>query len=303
MYLQPTGGAGYQMHVLGMIPRGRTNAIMISQDISIPVDGSTMPAYLARPQEGSGSHPAVIVLQEIFGFTPETRRVTELLASIGYVGLAINYYHRSNPRVNLPYTEEGLEQSNELAATVTAENLGADVRAAIAWLNNQTFVKNGKIATWGFGFGATAAFVTSNLRELCGTILFYPSYITLPMPSGGEPPLDHAKEINVPVFMIFGEQDYYMSRYDMERIWQVLKSASKEARVQIYPNVGHSFFRHGRPQAIAELNGYSDEAVAQAVADSWDLVKAFLIDVFNRSPQRASESGDIRTERTQSVQA
>jgi carboxymethylenebutenolidase len=275
---------------------------MISQDITIPVDGSTMPAYLTRPQEGSGPHSAVIVLQEVFGFTPETRRVTELVASIGYVGLAINYYHRTSPSVNLAYNDEGLRQARDLAATVTADNLHVDVRAAIAWLNNQPFVKPGKVATWGFDFGATAAFVTSDIRELSGAILFYPANIAAPMPSGGEPPLDHVGDINVPMLMLFGEQDYYVSRYDMERICQSLKDAHKEVRVQIYPNVGHAFFRHGRPQAIAELTHYSDEAVAQAVADSWDLVKAFLIDVFNRSPQRAGVTGDIHTERTRQVQ-
>lgn len=276
---------------------------MISQDIVIPVDGSSMPAYLARPQEGSGPHPAVIVLQEVFGFTPETKRITDLLASIGYAGLAINYYHRTSPQMNEPYTEEGHKRAFEIASTVTARSLGTDVQAAIDWLNAQPFVKAGKIATWGFGFGATAAFVTADRRDLCGAIMFYPAHLTVPMPGGGEPPLDRAAQANVPMLIIFGEQDYYVCRYDMDRINQSLKAANKDVRMQIYPNVGHSFFRHGRPQAILELQRYSDEAVAQTVADSWDLVKAFLLDIFNRPQQRASETGDIRTERTQSIRA
>lgn len=276
---------------------------MISQDLVIPVDGSSMPAYVARPEEGSGRHPAVIVLQEVFGSTPETRRITDLLASIGYVGLAINYYHRTNPKMSEPYTEEGMKRAFETAASVTAQSLGNDVRAAIDWLNGQPFVKNGKIATWGFGFGATSAFVTSDLRELSGAVLFYPGHIAASMPGGGPPPLDQAAKVNVPLLVIFGEQDYYVSRFDMNRIYQTLKSARKDVRMQIYPNVGHSFFRHGRPQAAAEWQRYSDEAVAQAVADSWDLVKAFLAEIFNPSQPRANESGDIRKERTPSVRA
>lgn len=275
---------------------------MISQDVIIPLNGSSMPGYLARPQEGSGPHPAVIVLQEMFGFTPETKRVTELLASIGYVGLAINYFHRTNPQMTQPYTEAGIKRALEIASSVTASNLGSDVRAAVAWLNTQPFVKNGKIATWGFGFGASAAFVTADQRELSGAVLFYPTYLATSMPGGGEPPLDHAGEVNVPLLLIYGEQDYYVSRYDMERIQQTLKNDNKDLRMQIYPDVGHSFFRHGRPQAIEELKRYSDEAVAQAVADSWDLVKSFLMDIFNRSPRRGAESGEVRTKRTQSIQ-
>ncbi len=275
---------------------------MISQDISISVDGSSMPGYLACPEEGSGQHPAVIVLQEVFGLTPETKRITDLLASIGYVGLAINYYHRIDPQMSEPYTDEGNKRSFEVAASVTAENLSADVRAAVEWLNGQPFVKRGKIATWGFGFGATAGFLTADLRELSGAILFYPGELT-GMPGGGEPPLERAAQVNVPLLIIFGEQDYFVSRYDMDRIQQALDDANKDARMQIYPGVGHSFFRHGRPQAISELQRYSDESVAHAVADSWDLVKAFLIKIFNRSTQRAGEIGDIRTQRTQSARA
>ena len=274
---------------------------MISQDVVIPVDGSNMPAYLARPQEGSGPHPAVIVLQEVFGFTPETKRVTELLPSIGYVGLAINYYHRTNPQMVQPYTEEGVKNANESAASVAAQDVLADVRGAIQWLNSQSFVKQGKIATWGFGFGANCAFISSELTDLNGAILFYPPYLTTPLPSGGDPPLDHIADVNVPLLIIFGEQDYFVPRYDMDRICQAAKSANKDVRLEIYPGVGHSFFRHGRPQAVEELRGYSDEAVAQAVADSWDLVKSFLIDSFNRPPRRGAETGDIRRERTQSI--
>lgn len=276
---------------------------MISQDVVIPVDGSNMPAYLARPQEGSGSHPAVIVLQEVFGFTPETKRVTELLASIGYVGLAINYYHRTNPQMVQPYSEEGVRQASQIAASVTAQNLIADVSGAIAWLNSQPFVKAGKIATWGFDFGANGAFVTSGLRELSGAIMFYPTQVMTAMSSGGEPPIDHAREVANPLLIVFGEQDYYVPRYDMDRMCQTIKDAKKDVRMQIYPGVGHSFFRHGRPQAILELQRYSDEAVAQAVADAWGMVKAFLTDVFNRPRSHAAETGDIRTERTQSARA
>lgn len=276
---------------------------MISQDVVIPVDGSSMPAYLARPEEGSGPHPAVIVYQEVFGFTPETKRVTELLASIGYVGLAINYYYRTNPQMVEPYSEEGVQRANRIAASVTAQNLNADTRAAIDWLNGQPFVKSGKIATWGFGFGGNAAFVTAGLRELSGAISFYPPNLIAALPSGGAPPIEHASDVAVPMLIIFGEQDYYVPRYDIDRIGQVLKNAGKDVRMEIYPGVGHSFFRHGRPQAILELQRYSDEAVAQAVADSWDLVKAFLIEIFNRQRGHAAETGDIRTERTQSARA
>jgi len=271
---------------------------MISQNVKIAVEGSQMAAYLARPEEGSGPHPAVIVLQEIFGLTPETKRVTALLPSIGCVGLAINYFHRTYPEMCEPYTEEGTRNAFGVAARLTAQQIISDVAAAAAWLNTQPYVKSGKIATWGFGFGGTAAFISSSLKELSGAMCFYPINITTPMPSGGEPPLDHVREVAIPLLLVFGEQDYYVSRHDMDRICQALKDAGKDFQMQIYPDVGHSFFRLGRPEAIAEQTRYSDEAVAHGVADSWNLVQKFLHDVFSRAPASAAATGDIHTERT-----
>ena len=257
---------------------------MISRNVTIPVDGSPMPAYLAQPDENSGPHPAVIVLQEVFGMTPETKRVTDMLAATGYVGLAIDYYHRSDAQLDAPYTAEGNARAFGAAAKVTANDLAADVRSAAAWLAQQPFVRDEKIAAWGFGFGATAAFVSSSLTQLAGAICFYPGNIAAPMPSGGAAPLDHAAEVAIPLLLVFGAKDYYVSRFDMDRIAHTLSDAGKDFRMQIYPDVGHSFFRHGRPEAIAEQQRYSDEAVAHAVADSWDLVRVFLREVFSRTP-------------------
>lgn len=274
---------------------------MIAQDVTIPVNGFRMPAYLARPEEESGPHPAVIVLQEVFGFTPEVKRVTELLPAIGYAALAINFYHRTNPQLNEPYTEEGNRNAFAAAARVEPENLVADVRAAADWLNAQPFVKPQKIATWGFGFGATAAFLSASMPEIRGSICFYPGNVATAMPNGAPSPLDDVSRLTAPLLLIFGEKDYYVSRYDMDRISSALTSAGKEFKIQTYPDVGHSFFRHGRPEAIAEQSRYSDEAVSQAVADSWNLVQAFLRDVFNRPQSRAAETGDIHTPRTESL--
>jgi len=267
---------------------------VIAQDLLIPVGPGQMPAYLARPEEGSGRHPAVIVLQEVFGLTPETKRVTDLLVSVGYTGLAINYYHRTNPHLNEPYTEAGSANAFAAAAQVSKQSLQTDIAAAAAWLDAQDFVKPAMIATWGFGFGATAAFLSATLPEICVAICFYPGNVAKEMPSGEAAPVQDVSSIRAPLLLCFGEQDYYVSRHDMDRMSQALTSAGKNFRVQLYPNVGHSFFRHGRPEAIIEHHRYSDEAIAQAVADSWDLVKAFLRETFSRVQAPAGASADNR---------
>src|SRR5581483_6196766 len=100
--------------------------------------------------------------------------------------------------------------------------------AAIQWLDQQPFVRAGHIATWGFGFGATAAFITASLNELSGAICFYPGNIASTLPGGAEPPIERAKDVAVPLLMCFGEKDYYVSRFDMDRIQRILQDAHKE---------------------------------------------------------------------------
>jgi carboxymethylenebutenolidase len=196
-----------------------------------------------------------------------------------------------------------VKNAEAIAASVTGDGVRADMQAAIAWLDAQPFVRSGKIAACGFGYGADLAFVAAGVPELRGAIAFYPMHVSAQIPGVQQTVLDLAANAHVPLLVLFGDQDYYVPRYDIDQLAQALRPLGRDACVEIYPNVGHSFFRHGRPQAIMELQRYSDEAVAQAVADAWNMVRKFLDDVFNRPPRHAAETGDIRTERTQSARA
>lgn len=256
---------------------------MISQDLSIPVNGGSMPAYLARPQDGSGAHPAVIVLQEIYGVNQEMRRITDLLPSVGYVGLAINFYHRTHPDLNEPYNDEGARTGKEAATQVTRENLLADIAAAVNWLNAQDFVKSGKVATWGFCFGGTAAFLSATMEGILGAIGFYGTGIIREWGAAQPEALAEVKNLRAPVLLCFGADDPSTPRAEIERLDTALRGAGADYQIQIYPNVGHAFFRQGSPQAVGSHASSSDEAIAETVADAWGLVQAFLTKIFHRA--------------------
>ena len=49
-----------------------------SQTISIPTNGGTFDAYLARPAQ-AGPAPGVVVIQEIFGVNPNIKGVADWL--------------------------------------------------------------------------------------------------------------------------------------------------------------------------------------------------------------------------------
>ncbi len=235
-----------------------------TQALTIAVDDNPMPSYLARP-DGDRPRGAVIVLQEIFGVNAEVRRIAELFANDGYVALAINYYHRTHPALNEPYTPEGLQNGFAAAGEVSRATLRADVAAAIAYLQAQPFVENGKIATCGFCFGGSVAFVTSTLPGLAAAIPFYGGAIAAGFPNGEPEGLADTNDIRVPLLLFFGGKDDYIAPDAVKRIDDTLGAAGKPHEVVSYPNVGHAFFR----QSSAALGEHE-------VADAWKRVRAFL---------------------------
>lgn len=236
---------------------------MTTSTVTIDSDGLPMTCYVARPDRGR--HPAAIVLEGVYGFDDELRRITDLLASTGYVGLAIDYFHRTDPDLQQPYTEAGRRRGTEATRSVTKAGLRADVSAARDWLNAQPFVENGRIATWGFGFGGTAAFVTSTLPGLVGAVAFYGQSITSPMPSGEGAPLDDVAALRAPLLLVFGGADALIGESDVAAIERRLTAHGKTYDLQLYPNVGHSFFRAA-----------GNSIAAREAADAWDRVQAFL---------------------------
>ncbi len=237
---------------------------METKDFTIEVDGSAMPCYLARP-DGEGPKAAVIVLQEIFGVNAEVKRIADLFASAGYAALAINYYHRTHPNLNEPYTQEGLQNGFAAAGQVSRATLRADVSAAIAWLDAQPFVAAGKIATVGFCFGGSVAFVTATLPGLKAAIPFYGGSIAAGFPNGEPEGLADAKDVRVPLLLFFGGKDDYIPNEAVARIDEALSAAGKPHEVITYPNVGHAFFRESS-SALGESE----------VKEAWAKVQSFL---------------------------
>lgn len=245
---------------------------MVSESLTIDVAGNPMQAYLARPDD-STPRPAVIVLQEIFGVNTEVKRITDLVAGAGYVGLAINYYHRTHPDLNEPYTRKGMQAGFAAAGKVSRETLRADVSAAIDFLNAQDYVAKGKIATWGFCFGGAVAFVTATLPGLAGAICFYGGSIASQFPNGEPEGIADAADIKAPLFLAYGGKDAFITAEAVERTRQALSAAGKPFEIEVYPDQDHAFFRDSGAQLE---DGRQTDQTPHAVAGAWQRVQAFL---------------------------
>jgi carboxymethylenebutenolidase len=238
--------------------------MIVSSPVTLAVGDGRMPGYLARPGDGN-PHPAVIVLEGVYGFDDELKRVTDLMASFGYVALAINYFYRTSPDLSLPYTDEGRKAGEDAARSVKKDEARTDVAAARDWLNEQPFVDTGHVGTWGFGFGGTVGFVTATVAGINAAVVFYGQSIASLMPSGEAAPIQDVKDIRAPLLLVFGGRDELIGERDIDNITSTLTANNKRFEEQIYPNVGHSFFR-------ATGNSTS----TREAADAWDRAQAFF---------------------------
>ncbi len=244
---------------------------MQTSQFTITVGGTAMPVYLARP-DGDEPKGAVIVLQEIFGVNTEVKRITDLVAAAGYVGIAPNYYYRTHPDLNVPYTNEGLAKGFEAAGQVTLDNLKTDLQAVMDYLNSQAYVKTNHIATWGFCFGGTVAFISSMMPGLSAAVSFYGGHIAQALPNSDFVPADHAAEVRAPLLLVFGGKDAYIPQEAVDKIESSLKAAGKRFEVQVYPDQDHAFFR----DSSEAMTGDSGDALSRDVSDAWECVQAFL---------------------------
>ncbi|MDB5028466.1 MAG: dienelactone hydrolase family protein [Candidatus Eremiobacteraeota bacterium] len=219
---------------------------MITETTTISGPRGPMPTYISRLDEHP--RPAVIVLEGIYGFDSELFRITDLVASAGYVGCAIDYL-----------------RGQDVTHGFHSATMEDDLAMTRDWLNERSYVAHGKVATWGFGVGGAGAFMGAMLPGISASIAFYGQSITKGLPDGGDPPIKDADQIRTPLLLVFGGTDTEIGTAEIDRIRTRLAAAGKSAEVQVYPNVGHSFFRQD-----------SGTIATREIADAWDRVRAFL---------------------------
>jgi carboxymethylenebutenolidase len=228
----------------------REALLVIVEEFTIDAPSGPMNAYIARLD--SKPRPAVIVLEGIYGFDDEIKRITNQTAAAGFVAIAIDYLRGADPNV-----------------VFSTARVCEDIAATRDWLNEQPDVQHGKIATWGFGFGGTAAFLGSSLAGLSGAIAFYGQSIARPLPGADKPALDEIEKVRTPLLLVFGGHDELIGTGEIATIRDRLTADGATFEIQEYPEVGHSFFRE-------DLGTIA----TRQIADAWDRVVSFLRKVF-----------------------
>ena len=229
---------------------------MRNETITIPVGDLRMPAYVARPDVDRA--PGVIVIQEIFGVNEDIRALTDLIASAGYLAVAPAIFHRTDPAFEAGHDEAGYAKGRAARDETRPETLIADIEATATWLRAQEQCSV-SVATWGFCFGGSVAFVSATLPSIDAAVSFYGGQI-----AGGPRFIDaFAEKLRTPILFAFGGKDQFISIEARSEIEQRLTALRKSFELYVYENEDHGFFRNG-------------PAGNDGSADVWPRVRAFL---------------------------
>jgi carboxymethylenebutenolidase len=223
--------------------------------LTLSTASGPMRVYQAQPRPVQAS-AAVLVLQEAFGVNAHIQDVTRRLAADGYLAVAPDLFHRTEPGV-LDYGDYATAMAR--IAELGPAQIGEDLAAVLAHLDETERITAGRTSVLGFCFGGRAAFTAAVLVPgLASTISFYGPGIV----SGPHAVLGQTARITGPVMLLAGDQDSAVPAADIEAIRQAATRAGVDLRVRVFSGAGHAFHCDARPDS------YHREAALEAWQDA-----------------------------------
>lgn len=218
--------------------------------VQYPSEGVTVRAFAVAPPVKE-RRPAVILVQEWWGLNDHMKDVARRLAKEGYVVLVPDLFSRLGNRVTTDANEAG-KLMNALQQTDGLK----DLQASVAFLKTAPEVDAAKIGVMGFCMGGSYALMLPCVSEDVKAAV--PFYGQIPNP---DTPL---QKLACPILYIYGEEDGWITKTDVQRLANALKKYNKPGEIKTYPGASHAFFNDTRKEVYkpAEANDAWSRAVA-----------------------------------------
>jgi carboxymethylenebutenolidase len=220
--------------------------------VQYPSGNVTVRAFVAAPQ-AKDRRPAIIVIQEWWGLTDHIKDIVRRYAAEGYVAIAPDLYSRLG---NALTTDPG--EAGKLMNTLKQEDGLKDLNATVAYLKSVPEVDASRIGVTGFCMGGSYALMLACVNaEIKAAVPFYGQ---VPNP---DTPL---QKLACPLLYIYGEDDGWITKADVQRLAAALKKYNKSGEIKTYPGAPHAFFRD------VDKSVYRPEAAK----DAWARTLAFF---------------------------
>ncbi len=211
-----------------------------------------MKAFVAAPQT-KDKRPAILIVQEWWGLTEHIKDIARRYAAEGYVAIVSDLYSRLGHA--LP-TDAG--EAGKLMNTLKQEDGLTDLNATVAYLKSVPEVDAAKIGITGFCMGGSYALMLPCVSpEIKAAVPFYGQ-----VPNPDTP----IQKLACPVLYLYGEDDGWITKADVQRLAAALKKYNKAGEIKTYPGAPHAFFRDTDPSVYRP----------EAARDAWARTKAFF---------------------------
>ena len=240
------------------------------RDVTVRTSDGPMGGYLARPA-GDGVYPAVIVAHQLFGVTEDVRAVADRIAGMGYVVLAPDYYHRADPGVELPPTDEGRARGFELIATLSRAGVLEDTRAAVDYLSARDDT-SGAVGMVGLSLGGHLAYLAATQLGFPVTVVLYAGWLTgtdIPV-SSPEPTLDLTPGIKGKLVYIVGDHDHVITEEHRTAIAEHLRADGIRHEMVVLAGAPHAFLSQEDSPYHAETWQRIERALADELGSGRD---------------------------------
>ncbi len=220
--------------------------------VQYPSGNVTIRAYVAAPQTRE-RRATIIVIQEWWGLTDHIKGIAKRFASEGYMAIAPDLYSRLG---NALVTDPG--EAGKLMNALKQEDGLADLDATVAYLKSVPEVDPKRIGVTGFCMGGSYALMLPCVNaDIKAAVPFYGQ---VPNPDA---PL---QKLAAPVLYIYGEDDGWITKADVQRLAAALKKYNKPGEIKTYAGAPHAFFRDNDPSVYRP----------EAAKDAWARTKAFF---------------------------
>ena len=237
--------------------------------ISISVAGRKHKAALALPSDRKPPFPAVVVIQDITGFSRDLRRHVDRFAEAGYAALGPDLYGGGNPVCVV----------KTLMSAQKGEGLGYEViEAARTALAARDDVDASRIGVVGFCLGGGFALMAAANHEYAVAAPFY----------GVVPYRASRLQGLCPTIAQYGGQDTAFMPH-ARRLAKHLEELGIEHEVHIYDEAGHSFMNQlsGPVAPLIRHTSMKARYEPETEAKAW----AKLLDFFERHIGDSSSPG------------
>lgn len=245
--------------------------------IEIPAADGTAEALVARPSEGTGPFPGVILYMDAFGLRPRIQDMAQRIADWGYIVLAPNVFYREGTAAKLApaldmTTPEGREAAGAAAfprvGRLTTDKALPDIDAWVQALRGLDGVAPGPIGVTGYCMGARLAVRTATAHpdEVAACGGFHGGGLAT-----SEPDSPHLGLGTARARFVFGHADHdrSMDAAAVARLGAALDAAALQSANEIYAGAPHGY-------SMADTSAFHPEATERHFRELRDLLDGTL---------------------------